>query len=246
MEPDVLLVRSVYSGISVVARALLNYRVYGCVDVAGKRNSLLKIPTIASKVLLPDNHDVVCRGVRFPHSINGCRLVELTTKHELFTSWISPFRTGGAGKPTLEGVAVTDHREEIRVTSGIAGLDELRSVIGSALAVLVEDEPVALGSTDRELHIAGDGNLSPVGEKRLGSSASRVNNVAKAIGSMPALEVVGVVSGVALVDAIGSVGLARRNLNDLGTNRDACTVDIRHGVLLEHGGVVDDFAVSSA
>ena len=53
----------------------------------------------------------------------------------------------------------------------------------------------------------------------------------------------GIVGGITHVDGIGSLSFARRNLRNLSTDGDARTVDIGHGVLLEHGGIVGDVVV---
>ena len=150
-------------------------------------------------------------------------------------------RAGGVSVPAAEGVAEAGHRGVVaRLGGGVAGLDELRGVVGRALAVLLEDEPAAVGLADAELDVALDGD----GVAVLVEVALLVaDDVGLALGDEPALEgALGAVGGVAHVDGVGALagGGVARDLDGLGALGDAGLVDVVDLVALGRGLVVGD------
>ena len=168
---------------------------------------LLAVFVHANNVLPPDNDGIVRLRVRDPAGIYGCSLRQFMTEFKLRTAF------GCVGfvltlKPAAEIKAVALHGRivcvalrviQLRILGDFTGLDKARCFIGSAVAVLIEDQPNALRRMNAEYNVALDLNVSTV---RIELTFRVFLNVAAAVVDEPALEVMGGVSLRRHVDRI--------------------------------------------
>ena len=144
-------------GISVIARAPLLYSINNAAYVSGSRYRLNKIVAVASKILLPDDDGVSSCCLRNPARID-CRLVGQGLIEVVLSSTTGLIGNRFVCEPAAEGVAVADHGAVKRPRWLFFGVNELGGVVGCALAVLVEDEPMAHRSVNAKRDIARDCN----------------------------------------------------------------------------------------
>ena len=144
-------------------------------------------------VLLPDNHRVVRGGIHRPLCVDVRAAVagEGSTKREGVARRISTLSIGRSGIPASKRIARTLGilREGL---SHLVVLDELRGVVRSVLAVLVEHQPVACRRADAEGYVTTDGYLGTVWiQLAIGVSL----DVAATFVDQPALEVLEIAAG---------------------------------------------------
>ena len=139
MESSPLVIPVIDTGVPIVAAAGSSHSVNCAAHAAAQRNRLSKVITIPADVLLPDQDGVIRSGFGCPLGVDGGTLRQLIAEGKLIAI--------GAiliGIPAAEGVAKALH---LRIGSGtsrcLTGFDELRCVVGCALAVLIEHQPVA-------------------------------------------------------------------------------------------------------
>ena len=106
-------------------------------------NGFDEIIAVARKILFPDNNGILSGSGSGPFCVNSSGVRNLTAKSKFVS-----VRAGSVGIPSAEGIAVSDHFKKVCVACYLAGLDETRSVVGSALAVFIKYEPVTFGSAD--------------------------------------------------------------------------------------------------
>ena len=156
-------------------------------------NSFDKIIAVARKILLPYNNGILRGCNSGPFCVNSSGFRNLTAKSKFVS-----VRAGSVGIPSAEGIAVSYHVKKTCGACYLAGLDEARSVVSSALAVFIKYEPVTFGSADREYNIAGDVKSSSVriivygfAVYGLGLSVTRVafNIITVTVFDSPAFEV---------------------------------------------------------
>ena len=180
-------------------------------------------------VLLPDEDGVAGRGGSRPLRVDMRGVAQRATERKALGK-------GRVSVPAVEGVAVALHLDRWH-GSGRAVLDELGRHIGAL--VLVEDEPVTLGSVHREDDAAVDLDARAVGVDLAGLVAL---DAAATKGHEPTLEVLLRVGHVRLVDGV----VERRVLGvgaDLerhGAKGGAAGVKVGDVVLLHELGVVRD------
>ena len=233
------LVRAVDPCIGVIACANLHNGVDLIADCSiVNTNRLHKVIAVFRQILLPDDDRVAGSRILRPLGINNGALVDFFTKSKLVTV--------GAGRiriPAAKGIAVAHHLGvRPRALRDIAGLDELRSVIGRAPAVFVKHKPVAGRRIDGEGHVASDGNLRTI----LVRLAGKVLDMTAAclVGSIPALKVVVCIAGrIGLVDRISlfRLGVVRTEGDLLAAERNPVLIQIVNLIGLDEDGVVIDF-----
>ena len=122
-----------------------------------------EIVTSSCFVLLPDDDGIVCFCIRLPLRVNCRGFVDGVTELEhrpsglwirILSSWIRSL-----GIPVNKRVAFPHHREKAFIAGNIFRFDKPRRIVSCTLAILVEDEPVALGSVYGELDITFNGDF---------------------------------------------------------------------------------------
>ena len=225
---------------------------------AWDRDRLDEVVAVEIDILRPDQHGVGRRGICDPVRVEvdvvrkaAAELIGLRAGFE--RDGIARYLAIGAigiGDidvrfliPAAEGVTLAEHRAGIlgvRLLVGALRLDELRGLIGRALA-LVEDKPVAGGQVDAEGHVAAEGDRLFIlieidgfafNDRFVSVSGIAVDLVAAALDD-PALEVVaGVGRDVGHVHHVVRLGGAR-----VAADRDLVRAE-SHVVLVEVGHVV--------
>ena len=237
-----------------LTRGTADYDRIACRRVRRTHQGLVRneIVIVAREVLLPNEHGVLCLGCNRPIRVDVRGFVDFPTEYELvaqsdddgFFPSVGIDNLGfGSVVPIIKFVAVSFHREKTVGAGDFTGLDELRCIVGRTLAVLIEDQPMTLGSAHGERDVALDLDDRIVREQRFGGRICRVGDVAHAIGCEPAFEVMRIIRRITLVDGVGSLGQSGGNLDDLGTDGDTALIDIRDSVLREDRSVVGDGAI---
>ena len=242
VEAGILFVRSIDTGIGIVSGALLDHSIDRRPNFAFERDGLSKV-VAALQILLPDNDRIADRFIRDPAGVDGRLIRKLFAEAELARGH-RRVRSVGIGiflgiVPAAEGIALAGHRRTGIHGDG-AGLDELRRIIGAALAVLVEDQPVALRREDGEGHAALYSDLVIDCIQRI---IHITDDIILAFQHGPAEEAVGVVLGrIAVLDLEGlfQLGIVCAEFDDHLSKGSAVFIQIVDGVLSDAHGIIDD------
>ena len=150
------------SAIACAARSnCVRRRIDSCVF---DNDRVLEVVVLAVNVLLPDDDGVVSGRICRPLGIDSRCRRKRAAEFEFITKCDYASRlVFGSVVPIIKRIAVADHVKHIRVTSIIAGFNKTRRIIGCALAILVEDEPVSLRSINGELYVTGNGKNGFIG-----------------------------------------------------------------------------------
>ena len=163
-----LIVRIGQSGVNVAS--ILYNSINGSTNIAGQVDGFRKIISFVRGVngivyaLLPDNNRIISSCFRNPLGIDRRSFADRTAKRELISVRAILIRI-----PAAEGIAISDHFKQARITGHFTRLNETRRVISTAFAVFIKYEPVAFRCAYRKLEVSFDFNIGTVREKCLSS-----------------------------------------------------------------------------
>ena len=159
---------------------------------------------------------------------------------------------GGISVPSVKSITVSDHVKQAFITGDLTGLDEPGRVIGTALAVLVKNEPIAFRSIDSKSDVTRDidhctiwviSDLFVINGLCSGTGGI-THDVITSVRYDPTFKVMGIIGRIAHVNLVSCFSIPAWDLSDLGADSNIITIDIGNIVLFEDSGIVGYFAVS--
>ena len=173
------------------------------------------VVSVAVDVLLPNDDGVVGRRNRRPLCVERRGLRELVAERELAA------RACGVVIPAAERITKT--RGVSRSSCNLTILKELRRSVGNVLAILLEDEPVAIGGLNEKRDAANELELGQVGIHRGCRHGVTVGKRGVLCGrDIPALELlIGGCGRVLHVDGVVGRSGRRHRVDGLGSKNDA-------------------------
>ena len=166
-----------------------------CVDVLSNCTTscyrrLDKIISISGYILLPNNNRIIGSCLRNPACIDRDLITESLFEVILLFCGCEIICDFLGRIPPAKCVSVTNHIRIVRPIWRFCRIDELRSVIGSAFAVFIKNEPVTFWCIYTEHNISGNRNDLII---RIFCTVCVSNDIAAAFADIPSFEVEGFV-----------------------------------------------------
>ena len=239
MEACILFVNTINTYVCVITSTSL----YNCVDSLSnctvQANSFLKVITISCKILSPDDNGIVRLCIWDPaciysHLVGQC-LVEVilcTARCLIGRRFVC--------KPSSECITIADHGAVSRSGRFVTGVNELWSVVGSALSVFIKDEPMTCWCVDTESDIACNGDVSHI---LIFRAFFVSNDIATAFYNIPTFKVMCIIlNGIPHIDRIrlSCTGCIGTESHLFLSERDVFLIQICDAVVFEQHRIVSN------
>ena len=237
-EPFVMTIRSADRDVILIL-IVVEGKGDGLADPAGADIGFLQVISRPIRILRIDDDRIGRIGQRRPFCIEIRGSIDLSAKGEsrAFDDLSVAVRirfSGNLGIPPTEVITISLHCQS-GLGRNFSGLDELRCVVCTALAVFIENHPVAFRCIYGKGHITVNRDRSLV---CINGTLSIAGNMVSTLFDIPAFKAVRVIRrGVRHVDRIGNGRLFVRIRDLKSAQSDALFVQIRDRVELEEHGV---------